>query len=402
MKKKVLFVIESLICAGAEKSLVTLLNLIDFSKYEVDLQLFSYGGEFEALLPKEVNLLPKLPYFEKTEESVKSLLLRKKNRAEKKIFYSRLKYSIALRRKKYSNPEKAVLFWKYTKDCFNRDEKKYDVAIAYAQCVPTFYTVDCINAKKKYAWVNAVYKPEKKFRKFNVEYYNKIDMIVSVSDDTYKIFKEHFPEVSGKCCIIYDINDPNFIEKMSNFKSEAPYEMDFRGLKILTVGRLATQKGYDIAIEAAKILKKRNISYKWYILGRGPLETQLKNEVQKYNLQENVIFLGTRANPYPYFKLADIYVQTSKFEGFGLAIAEARMLNIPVVTTRFSAVYAQMINNSNGIVVDISAEAVADGIQLLAEDHNLYDHIQDFQKHEKKGNIEEIEKVYKLLEATDL
>lgn len=402
MKKKVLFVIESLTCAGAEKSLVTLLNLIDFEKYDVDLQLFSYGGEFEQLLPKEVNLLPKLSYFERAEESIKSMLLRKKNCEEKQMLYGRVKYSVAIRRRKYSNPEKAVLFWKNTKQCFQYIEKEYDVAIAYAQCVPTFYVVDCINAKRKYAWVNAVYRPEKNFREFNLEYYKKVDKIVSVSDDTYKIFTEHFAEVSEKACIIYDINDSKFIEKMANLKSQAPYEMNFSGAKILTVGRLASQKGYDIAIEAAKILKERNISYRWYILGRGPLEMQLKDQVKREQLEENFVFLGTRSNPYPYFRLADIYVQTSRFEGFGLAIAEARLLNVPVVTTRFSAVYAQMIDKSNGIVVDINGEAVADGIQLLLEDHSMYEHIQEFQKNEKKGNAEEIQKVYRLLEDSTI
>lgn len=397
--QKVLIVIESLICAGAEKSLVTLLNMLDYSKYEVDLQLFSYGGEFEELLPKEVNLLPELPYFSFTKEPLKSLLLRRKNKKEIKMLCSRLWYSIALRKRRYNNAEKAVLFWKNTKSCFSKSERNYDVAIAYAQCAPTFYVVDCVNAKKKYAWVNAIYKPDKDFREFNIRYYKAIDKIVCVSDDAHKIFDNHFPELASKSCIIYDINDAKFIEKMADLKSEAAMEMDFVGLKILTVGRLDPQKGYDIAIEAGKILKNHNIDYKWYILGRGSLEKQLKNQIEEENLTDNFVFLGTRANPYPYFKLSDIYVQTSKFEGFGLAIAEARMLNIPVVTTRFSAVYAQMIDGSNGLVVDMDGESVANGIESLIQNHKLYEKIRDFQKREKKGNPEEIVKIYKLLDG---
>ena len=316
MKKKVLFVIESLVCAGAEKSLVTLLNMLDYSKYEVDLQLFSYGGEFEELLPKEVNLLPKLPYFFLAEEPVKSIFLRRKNRDEKKMLYSRIKYSLALRRRKYSNPEKAVLFWKNTRRCFPKSQKNYDVAIAYAQCVPTFYVVDCVNAEKKYAWVNVVYKPEKIFREFNIDYYNAVNKIVCVSDDTDKIFRNHFPELADKTCIIYDINDANFIEKMADLKSEASNEMNFNGLKILTVGRLAPQKGYDIAIEAGKILRSRNIDYKWYILGRGPLEKQLKSQVNEDNLTDNFVFLGTRSNPYPYFKVFLYFTSTNTISIF--------------------------------------------------------------------------------------
>ena len=85
--------------------------------------------------------------------------------------------------------------------------------------------------------------------------------------------------------------------------------------------------------------------------------------------------LGVKANPYPYIKNSDIYVQTSKYEGFGLAIAEARMLNIPVVTTRFDAVYNQMIDEKNGLVVDMNADAVCDGILRLINDTELRERI---------------------------
>ena len=95
---------------------------------------------------------------------------------------------------------------------------------------------------------------------------------------------------------------------------------------------------------------------------------------------------------------ADIYVQTSKFEGYCLTLAEARMLNIPCVTTNFDVVYAQMVNGENGLVVEMNAEAVADGIIRLATDQELYQHIRSYQEREKKGNVEEIEKVYALVE----
>lgn len=97
-------------------------------------------------------------------------------------------------------------------------------------------------------------------------------------------------------------------------------------------------------------------------------------------------------------KAADIYVQTSKFEGYCLTLAEARMLNIPCVTTNFDVVYAQMIDGDNGLVVEMNAEAVADGIIRLATDQELYQHIKRFQEREKKGNVEEIEKFYALVE----
>lgn len=399
MKKRLLFVIESLTCAGAEKSLTTLLNKIDYSKYDVDLQLFSYGGEFEELVPKEVNILPKLPYFSFTEQSIKTILTNILDSKSIKMLVCRLKYSIALRKRHYNNPEKGVIFWKTVKNCFKTSGKKYDVAIAYAQCVPTFYVVDCINANRKLAWVNSVFTPQGDFKSFNSNYYKKIDKVVCVSNDNFKIFNEHFPEISNRTTIIYDINDGEFIIKMSHMFSNANVEMSCNGVKILTVGRLSVQKGYDIAIEAGKMLKETGINFKWFILGRGPLEAELKSTIENEHLDSYFVFLGTRANPYPYYKEADIYVQTSKFEGFGLAIAEARMLNVPVVTTNFSAVSAQMVNGENGLIVDMNGKSVADGIIRLLNDENLYNHIKDYQSKEKKGNIEELEKFYSLVEG---
>lgn len=397
--KRILFVIESLVCAGAEKSLVTLLNLIDYSKYEVDLQLFSYGGEFEAMLPKEVRLLPPLAYYESTKESLKTMVCRKKTSDEWKILVSRIKYSFSLRMGKYNNPQKAVLFWQVAKTWFKESEREYDAAIAYAQGTPTFYVADCIKAKKKYAWINVTYKLEGWYREYVMQYYKKYDRISCVSDSAYNVFKEVFPEVADKGTIIYDINDGRMIERLSKVESDATVKMKEESGRLLTVGRLAKQKGYDIAIEACKLLKERNIDFCWYVLGRGPLEQEIRDRIRENNLEERFVLLGTTSNPYPYIANADIYVQTSRLEGFGLAIAEARMLEVPVVTTRFDAVYAQMVEGENGLVTDMNGEAVADAIQRLIEDKELYKHIVEYQKKEKKGNYEELDKFYALIEG---
>ena len=398
MKKRLLFVIESLACAGAEKSLVTLLRLLDYTKYEVDLQLFSYGGEFEELLPPEVNLLPPLPYFESTSLSLGALTKRCGDRVSRRALVSRLRYSVTLRMGNYKNSQMAVLFWKSSGKCFTPTEKEYDVAIAYAQGTPTFYVADCVRAKRKLAWVNAIYKPEEKWRDYVANMYAAYDAVSCVSDSAQETFCATFPESAAKSVVIYDINDGAMMVDMAQLPNTAAADMACCGAKLLTVGRLDFYKGYDIALEACRILKARGVDFCWYALGRGGLEAEIRQSIAEKGLEEHFILLGTRANPYPYYKEADIYVQTSRFEGFGLAIAEARMLNTPVVTTRFDAVDAQMVDGENGLVVDMTAEAVADGIMRLLKDRALYDHIADYQSREKKGNYEEIEKVYRLLE----
>ena len=168
------------------------------------------------------------------------------------------------------------------------------------------------------------------------------------------------------------------------------------GLTLVTVGRLVPQKGYDIAAKAAWLLKEHGVRFHWYVVGGGN-STPIEKDIAQYGIRDCFTLLGAKANPYPYMKAADIYVQTSKFEGYCLTLAEARMLNVPCVTTNFDVVYAQMINGENGLVVEMNAEAVADGIIRLATDQELYQHIKGYQIQEKKGNVEEIEKFYELL-----
>lgn len=394
--KKILFVIDSLACAGAEKSLITLLSLIDYSKYEVDLQLFSYGGELENLLPKDVKLLAPLDYMKFTTLSLKKAIQEGIFKLKLGYLLSRLKFSLVLRKGKYDNRAKARLFWEINKNCIEEIKKEYDIAIAYAQGVPTFYVADRVRAKRKFAWVNVSYQLEGIEKEYQREKYKKFNKIVLVSDSVKDIFEEVYPEFREKFEVIYDINNPKIMEDMSKIGDKLPNKDE---IKLLTIGRLANQKGYDIALEACKILKDRGIKFKWYALGKGPLKEELEQKIDELGLKEHFILLGVTSNPYGYIKSADIYVQTSRFEGFGLAIAEARILNVPVVTTEFDAVYNQMVQRKNGIVTRMNAQSVAAGIMELIENKELKNSIIEYLKNEKKGNLEEYKKFEKLIEG---
>ncbi|MBN6888992.1 glycosyltransferase involved in cell wall biosynthesis [Cytobacillus horneckiae] len=396
MKTKMLFVIDSLECAGAEKSLVTLLSLLNYSKYSVDLMLFGHGGELEKLVPNEVNILEPLKYTEFSNINLSEAIYYSIANVNINLLIARMKYSMSIRKKKYSNAQKARVFWKSISNVIENNPKTYDIAISYAQGVPTFYVAEKIKAKKKYAWVNVSYRLEENDKVFQRKYYNLYDKIVAVSDSTKEVFAETFPEYSERIEVIYDINNPKLISGMAGIGKS--YEDDYDGLRILTIGRLAQQKGYDMALEACKMLKEKGHKFRWYVLGKGPLEKVIKEKIKEYNLIENFILLGVKANPYPYIKNADIYVQTSRFEGFGLAIAEARMLNIPIVTTKFDAVFNQMIDGENGLVVDMNGKAVYEGIVRLIKNQAIYNHILAYLSSEKKGNIEELDKFYQLIE----
>lgn len=397
MKKEILFVIDSLECAGAEKSLVTLLSLLDYSKLSVDLMLFAHGRVLEELVPKEVNILKPLEYTKFTRLSLKEATLTSITNSDYKMIAARLSYSLRIRREKYNdeNVQKARIYWQSVSHVIENNKKEYDIAISYAQGIPTFYVADKVKAKKKFAWVNVSYRLDEKEKEYQKPFYDKFNKIIAVSDSTKEIFLQTYPFLSEKVDVIYDINNPDFITNMANLG--ASYTDNFKGKRILTIGRLDHQKGYEIALEACKKLKEKGINFRWYVLGKGTLKEDILHFIKENGLTDHFILLGTTSNPYSYIKNCDIYVQTSRFEGFGLAIAEARMLNKPVVTTRFDSVFNQMIHEKNGLVVDMNGTAVCEGILRLINNPSLRDTIIDYLKTEKKGNIEEIDKFNKLI-----
>jgi glycosyltransferase involved in cell wall biosynthesis len=159
------------------------------------------------------------------------------------------------------------------------------------------------------------------------------------------------------------------------------------------------QKGYDIAIEACRLLHSRGVNFRWYAIGEGPYRDAISQFVRDNGLDDTFIMLGSMPNPYPYIKVCTVYAQTSRKEGFGLSIAEARLLNRPVVTTEYDGVYVQMVPNKNGIVTQMDAVSVANAIEDLLNNPEKWEAISAYQRGEKKGNPEELAKFYALIEG---
>lgn len=393
MKTKLLFVIDSLNIGGAEKSLVTLLNLLDYSRYEVDLQLFAFNGALMQFLPQDVNVLPPLNYTRFLSLSIWEQLL------NPTMLIVRLLYSFKIRKSGLLHADKACLYWQTIGRCIEMNTRQYDAAIGYAQGIPTFYTVDKVAAKKKLVWINAEYRLTGKTKAYQSQFYRKCDVIVPVSDSACKVFsRDVYPEFKEKMKIMWDIIDAQMINRMSELPPDKSISKGFP--VIMTAGRLnKPQKGYDLALAAAKILRDRGIRFRWYAIGDGAYRDDMEKYIVENHLQEHFILLGFTANPYSYMRQCDVYVQTSRHEGFGLTIAEARILNRPVVCTNFEACTMQMVDGKNGIITSFEPEDIADAIEKLLEDKQLYNDIQAYLKQEKKGNVEEIENFYKLIDC---
>ena len=355
MKKRVMFVIDSLHSCGPEKRLVSLLNLFDYENYEVDLLTFNEGGLYASLLPKNVILINVPDIFNSMKVSILDLIKRK----DFKFALWRVNTSITLRYKAKFTKIKhgAQLMWTRLNNVIPKLEKEYDIARAQSQGTPTYYVVEKVVAKKKLCWVNIDYRFAGYNREFDFKYYEKFNNIVAVSNMCTDVLKDVFPEFKDKIITIYDIISENLINNMA---SEGKGFVDnYKGIRILTIGRLVYQKGYEYAIEAAKYLKDKNIDFIWYVIGEGNLRSELEKMVIEYNLQDNFKFLGIFTNPYPFIRECDIYCQPSRFEGFGLAIAEARILNKPIVATNFDIVYDQIRDGENGLISEMNGYSVS-------------------------------------------
>lgn len=390
MKEKLLFVIESLGAAGAERSLVSLLSALDYARFDVDLQLFRYGGELERFLPKEVNLMPPFDYTSFTEKSIIEQL----RSLDFKKCFARARFSISIRFGKNRSADYARKYWRAICACIPPREEHYSAAIAYSQGVPTFYVANKVQADKKIAWVNAIYRLSARNEVFQHDFYSCFQQIICVSEPGKKAFVQLFPDQEKKVSVIRDRIDPELIRQLAEERQEL---ITTGSPVLLTVARFAAVKGYDILLEACRILRDRGIEFRWYAIGRGPLRQEMEKYIQENKLQSHFLFLGTFANPYPFFKAATIYVQTSRNEGFGLSIAEARVLGIPVVTTEFDAVWQQMVQGKNGLVVPQNPVAVADAVERLLKDKELYDSIVTFLEQEKNDCPDTMEDFYRLL-----
>lgn len=358
MKKEVLFMMDSLTCGGAEKSMVSLLPLLDYDKVNVTLLLFARGGVFEMYVPDQVKI-------------VKLCLP-----SDIKMKMSLLRYSFQIRKNKFIGEKEhlAETYWKCVEDSLPNYKDSFDVAIAYQQGFPSYYVANKIVAKKKIAWVNADLQKAGYSSVFNSKIYGKYDNVVGVSDAVSEfLVSQKYVEDESKVVTVYDILNTELIRSMS--KADG-FTDDFDGIRLLTVGRMVPPKAYDLAVMAAEELKTRGYKFRWSFVGDGSDRPMVEKMIVDRRLEGYVELLGEKPNPYPYMAACDIYVQTSRFEGFGLTVTEARLLGKAEVCTNFPAAYNQIVDGENGIICEMDPKSIADKIEMLMTNKELKEHLE--------------------------
>ena len=394
MKKDILFIIPSLSAGGGEKSLINLLEQIDYTQYNVDLFTLNKDGLFLDFVPNEVNIIenPKdLEVFKLSIlKSITKFLVNRNLRLafNRGMFFIKNKLKISVsKREQYS--------WKYIKGAIGVLDKKYDVAIGYLEKTSNYICIDCVQADKKIGWIHKDYNKLVADKKFDKRYLSQLDYIVTVSEECAQVLKKEFNDLSKRIRIIKNIVSPSTIKKMSL------ENIDIKTINnekiIVSVGRLSCEKGFDIAVKSCKILKDRGLKVKWILIGDGVEKANIEKLINENKLMSDFILVGVKSNPYKYLSKADIYVQPSRFEGKSIAMDEAKILGKPIVATNFSTVRDQINDKVDGIITEMNERSLADGIELLINDSKLYSNIVNNMREMSLGTESEVNKLYELI-----
>lgn len=360
MKKKVLFMIDSLTCGGAEKSLVSLLPLLNYDKVDVTLMLVGRGGVFESYVPRQVRVITYTPGAETLLQKVWLRLCR-------------MAFSILLRVNKYRHQplNSPTMEWMTCSTAIRPHKEHYDVAIAYQQGFPCWYVLEKVSADKKYAWIN-VDITKTKFRLGYVKrFYDRYDGVIAVSNALYEIILKIGLVDKKRLHCVYDILNQDLIRRQGSepFGGEVP---DKHVVTIVTVARLMLQnKGQDLCIEASKILQNKGYRFQWFFVGDGPSRQEIERLAKERGVDKEIRLVGMQPNPYSYIQAADVYVQSSRYEGFGLTVTEAKILGRAIVCTNFPTAFNQLENEKNGLIVEMTAQQIADGVERLIKDKAL-------------------------------
>ena len=389
MKKKILFMVSSMNIGGVEKSLLSLLAVIPKEKYEITILTLDKKGGFLEYIPNNVKLI-EAEWFKyiKPMDTPQNIIKRYIKNYE---FIKIPSFIYSYFKSKKINDR--YIYYKHVLKSIPECKEKYDVAIAYAGPTEIIdaYISHKVKAEKKIAWVHFDISKHKINKKLYNNLYERFDKIFAVSNECKKKLDEIIPAVRNKSEVLFNIVSEDLINEMS--ESYVDFDDNYKGIKIITVGRLSKEKGQDLAIKALAKLKKDRYDVKWYCIGEGNSRREFEQLIKEYNLENNFLLLGSTSNPYPYIKNADIYVQTSRHEGYCLTLAEAKALNKPIVTTNFIGAYEQIKNNENGIIVSCNENDLADAIRKLIDEKEICSKFSNKLREEKIDTTNEVNKL---------
>lgn len=396
------FAIHYLELGGAERSLIGLLEALDYSRVDVDLFVFNHRGELMRMVPPQVHILPEMPEYAQIERPLKEVL----RDGYWRIVLARLKakWQFARYAKRNHPKDVSAIFSYVMKNMVPilqsiSPEMEYDLAVSFL--TPHVIVKEKVRAKKKWAWIHTDYSRIDVDQALELPVWAAYDRIVSISPDVTWAFLQVFPSLEKKIVEIPNIISPKWVRVQAEIISlevimrEMPREEGVAN--ILSVGRFSSQKNFDNVPDICRRILKEGLSVRWYIIGYGGEEALICRKIQEAGMEDRVILLGKKENPYPYMKACDIYVQPSRYEGHAVTVREAQILGKPVVVTDYPTVHSQVRDGEDGVIVPLDNEGCARGIAALVSNREKQSYLSAFCLAHDYGNEAEAEQLLSLL-----
>ena len=395
--KRILIVSHAMELGGAERSLIGLLNVLDPKRYEMF--LLRHEGELLEYIPEYVHVLPKVAAYTVLARPMKDTLREGHFWLTGVRLYAKIKAARYNKKHQYKDSAVALEYsHKYIKRYMPKINPtvEYDLAISFL--TPHYFVAEKVRAKKKIAWIHTDYKKVQINIPSETVMWGKYDYIASISEEVSKSFLEVCPSLRSKLILIENILPERLIKRQAmelDVTKEMPVIKD--GFRFLSIGRYCTAKNFDNVPAICSCLLKKGFKVKWYIIGFGGDEELIRQKIAAAKMEEYVILLGKKENPYPYIKACDLYVQPSRYEGKSVTVREAQMFAKPVVITAYPTSGSQSEDGVDGVVVPMDNEGCADGIAKLLDDPKKMQSLSEACRRRDYSNQKEVEKLYELL-----
>lgn len=397
VKKNVLITAYNMEIGGIERSLINMLESFDYTNYNVDLMIFHHIGEFMNLIPNQVNVLPEVRNYTVFRKPLKQCLKEGHYTSVAARLLSKLHaYALTKFRNLNEGPGyiEMQLSARYLTSIMPKIKKHYDLAISYAW--PHDFVAQKVKANKKVSWIHTDYGQLEVDPKLDQKIWGSFDFVSSISEACTQAFLTKYPSLKNKIIHVENITSPDFIKKMADILQ--PIEFEKNRFNIVSVGRLSYAKGFDNAVKALKKLHQKGLTdIKWYVVGYGGFEQELKEMIIQMNMGEHFVLLGKKMNPYSYIKSCDLYVQPSRYEGKAVTVTEAKILGKPILLTNYPTARSQLINGEEGFICDQSIDGLVLGIEQLYKNHETRSKLSLNNAARDYGNSFELMNLYKVL-----
>ena len=397
-KKKILIFSHAMELGGAEKALLGILESIDKSVYETDLFLMRHSGELMEYIPDGINLLPELPQYASLAVPIIDVI----TKGQLLIAFGRWRGKKAARKrvKKLGLPrdndvglQSSHLYTLPFMPMVSR--KEYDLAVSFL--TPHYFVAEKVKAKKKIAWIHTDYSKVAIDKATQLHMWSRYDRIASISPQVTESFLSVFPSLKDKMIEIQNIYPMDYLNRKKDAFSALGEMPEGESIKLLSIGRFCTAKNFDSVPKICRYLLDKGLNVKWYLVGFGTDESLILSRIAECGMNNHVIILGKKNNPYPYIEACDLYVQPSRYEGKCVSVIEAQILHKPVVITNYATSSSQLEDGVDGIIVPLDSEKCAEGIADLLNNPDQMNTLVSNCVSRDYSNRSEINKLYGLL-----